>query len=206
MLLLVIREEISITIKAAQRMAKPIWQVLPARSEGWLPEVTGEVEANDIHIKGEQKGSGMGHTQGLSERGPATYAVDRRWWCLERNEAVQDVSSDSAGVQARRPNFFGAFSRGEGERSLPASKHETQRGIRHRGRRSLKYGRKRVADLPILVAAGHREALIVSVHSFRRTYRGRSRIERTRTITGFLIAGLLWARRYLLRRTATSVS
>ena len=51
-----IGEEIDAGPKTARRMAKTLRQALHEQRQNWLPELAGEVEADDVHVKGGQQG------------------------------------------------------------------------------------------------------------------------------------------------------
>jgi hypothetical protein len=73
-------EEIGAGPKTGRRMAKTIRQALHDGRENWLPALSGEVEADDIRVKGgqqgrevsEQKSRSQARARGLSTRGGDT--------------------------------------------------------------------------------------------------------------------------------------
>lgn len=100
-----IAEEIGVTPKTARRMARIVREALYEQDE--TPQLSGEVEGDDIHLKAGQQGHRCEHRQarqrGMKQRGRGTYAGDRPLICLwtERGsphiviEMVKDASQRS---------------------------------------------------------------------------------------------------------------
>jgi len=176
-----IGEEIGVTRKTARRMAKTIRQALHAQRDEWLPKLSGEVETDDVHVKGgqqgrdviEQKGGRAARTRGLSERGRGTYAGNRPLvvsWLERGGQGRVFELRRSAGHSEEYVSEEGAHcNTAEGEWSLSKPWWRRFRGI---AKRYL--------------------YLYLSHHSFRRTYRDRSRIERIQAMIGFLMLGVFW--------------
>lgn len=228
-----IGEEIGVIKKTARRMAKTIRQALHAQREGWLPELSGEVEADDVHVKGgqqgrdvsEQEGGRAARTRGLSERGRGTYAGDLPpvvSWVERGGKGRVFELRRSAGKKSLLSSALAHVKKG--------SKVDTDTWNGYRlldevyQHRSVKHSEEYVSEegAHCNMAEGEWSLfkpwwrrfrgiakrylhLYLSHHSFRRTYRDRSRIERTRAMIGFLMLGSLWARRYLPKRTAATV-
>lgn len=76
-----IAEEIDVTYKTALEMAKVIRQALHEHRDQWGQVLCGEVEGDDIHVKGGQQGRKVKQREprqrGLKQRGRGTYEGDR---------------------------------------------------------------------------------------------------------------------------------
>lgn len=83
--LTVIAAEIEVSYKTALRMAKIVRQELYAHRPH-RPSLSGEVEGDDIHVKGGQQGYPCKHrparTRALKQRGRGTYRGDRPLICV----------------------------------------------------------------------------------------------------------------------------
>jgi len=80
-----IQPEIGVTYKTALRMARIVREALYEHRDQWRAVLQGEVEADDIHVKGGQQGRQVTHREprerGLKERGRGTYEGDRPLLC-----------------------------------------------------------------------------------------------------------------------------
>jgi len=81
-----ISKDLDLTYKTVLEMSHRIKEAIYNEREEWREVLTGEVEADDIHVKGGQQGrevsAGPGNgriarTRGLSRRGRGTYATDK---------------------------------------------------------------------------------------------------------------------------------
>ena len=235
-----IGEEIGVTRKTARRMAKTIRQALHAQREvhaqreGWLPELSGEVEADDVHVKGgqqgrdvsEQEGGRTARTRGLSERGRGTYAGDRplvvSWVERDGRGRVFELRRNAG----KKSLLSSALSHVEKSSQVDT---DTWGGYRLLGEvyqhRSVKHSEEYVSEEGAHCNTAESEwsifkpwwrrfrgiakrylHLYLSHHSFRRTYRDRSRIERTQAMIGFLIIGILLGEQDLPKKMAATLS
>jgi len=235
-----IGEEIGVTRKTARRMARACRQALHAQREvhgqreGWLPKLAGEIEADDVHVKGGQQGrelggqegSRMARTRDLSERGRGTYAGDRplvvswverggdgRVFELRRSAVKKSLLSSALshvekGSEVDTDTWGGYQLLGEvyQHRSVKHSEEYVSEEGAHCNTAESEWSIFKPWWRRFRGIAKRYLHLYLSHHSFRRTYRGQSRIERTRAMIGFLIAGFLWARSGLPKRTVASVS
>lgn len=80
-----IAEEIEVTYKTALRMARVVREALYEHRDQWQHLLSGEVEGDDVHLKGGQQGRKVAHRapreRGLKQRGRGTYAGDRPLIC-----------------------------------------------------------------------------------------------------------------------------
>jgi transposase-like protein len=220
-----IGEEIGVTRKTARRMARAYRQALHAQREGWLPQLSGEVEADDVHVKGgqqgrdvsEQKGGRMARMRGLpvrgsSERGRGTCAGDRPLvvsWVERGGRGRVFELRRSAGKKSLLSSALSHVEKGsEVDTDTWGGYRLLSEVYQHR---SVKHSEEYVSEEGAHCNTAEGEwsifkpwwrrfrgiakrylHLYLSHHSFRRTYRGESRIERTRSMIGFLILGVFW--------------
>jgi transposase-like protein len=80
-----IGQEIDVTYKTALRMAKVVRESLYKHRDQWRHFLSGEVEGDDVHLKGGQQGRQVASREprerGLKQRGRGTYAGDRPLIC-----------------------------------------------------------------------------------------------------------------------------
>jgi len=80
-----IAKDLDLTYKTVLGMSHKVKEAIYDRREEWLDALTGEVEADDVHVKGGQQGREVSEeengrtarTRGLSERGRGSYEGDR---------------------------------------------------------------------------------------------------------------------------------
>lgn len=225
-----IGEEIDVTPKTARRMAKTLRQALHEQRQNWLPELAGEVEADDVHVKGgqqgrevsEQKRARTARTRGLSKRGRGTYETGRplvvSW--IERGGGRVFELRRSAGKKSLLSSALSHVEKGS------RIETDTWSGYRLLGEvykhRSVKHSEEYVSEegahcntaesewsvfkpwwLRFRGIAKRYLYLYLSHHSFRRTFRNWSRQERTRTMMRFLARSFLWAMRDFIWRVTT---
>jgi transposase-like protein len=215
-----IGEEIDVTKKTARRMAKTMRQALHAQREEWLSKLSGEVEADDVHVKGgqqgrdvsEQEGGRAARMRGLSERGRGTYAGDRplvvswverggkgRVFELRRSAGKKSLLSSGLshveeGSQVDTDTWSGYRLLGEvyQHRSVKHSEEYVSEEGAHCNTAEGEWSLFKPWWRRFRGIAKRYLHLYLSHHSFRRTYRDWSRIERTQAMIGFLILGVFW--------------
>lgn len=98
-----IAEEIGVTYKTALEMAKVIRQALYKHRDQWGQILCGEVEGDDIHVKGGQQGREVEQREprqrGLKQRGRGTYEGDRplvcAWVARDGPQTVLEMRRDA---------------------------------------------------------------------------------------------------------------
>jgi len=80
-----ISKDLDLTYKTVLGMSHKVKEAIYDRREKWLDALTGEVEADDVHVKGGQQGQEVSEKEngrtarmrGLSARGRGSYETDR---------------------------------------------------------------------------------------------------------------------------------
>ena len=165
-----IGEEIDVTPKTARRMAKTLHQALHEQRQSWLPALAGEVEADDVHVRGgqqgrevsEQKSRSEARTRDLSERGRGTYETGRPLmvsWIERGGEGRVFELRRSAGKKSLLSSALSHVEHGSqvdtsrvgripaSRGSLRTPERQAQRRVRQRRGSALQHGRKRVVGV-----------------------------------------------------------
>ena len=161
-----IAKDLDLTYKTVLGMSRKVKEAIYDRREEWLDPLTGEVEADDVHVKGGQQGREVSEeedgraarTRGFSERGRGSYEGDRplvvswvergekgpRVFELRRTAGKKSLVSsalshveEGSEVNTSRVERIPA-ARGD----LRSSPSQTQRALRQRRGSPLQHGRK----------------------------------------------------------------
>ena len=230
-----IAEEIDVTPKTARRMAKTLRQALHEQRQNWLPVLAGEVEADDVHVKGGQQGREVSEQKrartareataerGLSKRGRGTYETDRplvvSW--IERGGGRVCELRRSAGKKSLFSSVLSHVEKGSRvetdtwrgyqllsvvyeHRSVKHSERYVSEEGAHRNTAESEWSVFKLCWRRFRGIAKRYLYLYLSHHSFWRTFRDRTRQERTRAMMRFLARSFLWAMRGFTQRATSA--
>jgi transposase-like protein len=209
-----IAKEIEVTYKTALGMAKTVREQLYQQRHQWEQLLSGEVEDDDVHLKGGQQGREVRgrepRERGLKERGRGTYAGDRPLVCLWgardgpgtvlelRRDAGQRALFDSAWrhiapgsrIDTDTWNGYNLLDSAYDHRTVKHSEeYVTEEGV-HCNTAEGEWSIFKPWWRRFRGVAKRHLYLYLTQYAFARTYRERSSIERLKMMLGFLYAFL----------------